>query len=41
MKSVMFGLVISAILGLGAYAVLDGKFQMSVADRFSTEGVRL
>jgi type II secretory pathway component PulJ len=41
MKSVMLGLVISAILGLGAFAVLDGKFQMTAADRFQTEGVRL
>jgi type II secretory pathway component PulJ len=41
MKSVMLGLVISAFLGLGAYLVLDGKFQMSATDHFQTEGVRL
>ena len=41
MKAIVTGILLAAVLALGAAFVLNGEVQRSAADRYSTEAVRL
>ncbi len=41
MKAIIAGLLLAAVLAVGAAYVLDSEVQRSAADRYSTEAVRL
>ncbi|MGX9962370.1 hypothetical protein ACVFYP_03550 [Roseomonas sp. F4] len=41
MKSILFGAVAAIIVAIGAYAVLDTRFQQTADQRYTTQGVRL
>ncbi|WP_268887702.1 hypothetical protein [Falsiroseomonas selenitidurans] len=41
MKSVLLGAIAAIVLAIGAYAVLDARFQQTADQRYATQGVRL
>lgn len=41
MKAFLAALVALAVIGVGTYAVLDGKMQMSADKAFATSGARV
>ena len=41
MKAFVTALIVLAVVGMGTYAVLDGKMQMSADQAFATSGARV
>jgi hypothetical protein len=41
MKSVLLGSIAAIVIAVGAYVVLDARFQQTADQRHVTEGVRL
>jgi len=41
MKSFVASLIALAVIGFGAYSVLDGRFQMAADQKFTSGGARI